>query len=67
MDCLEAHTLIHAGNSADWEILTDAGNLPVWDSGIIAISGVIRNGGIIKIRTRGRSRSRLQVEQIPER
>ncbi|MDN4643340.1 SRPBCC family protein [Arthrobacter sp. PsM3] len=65
MDCLEAHTLIDAGNSAVWEILTDSGNFPVWDSGIIAISGEVRNGGTIKIRTRARGRTRLRVEQVP--
>lgn len=50
-----------------WDIITDAGNYTVWDSGVTEIAGDIRNGGIIRIRTTtsGNRRYRLRVEQIP--
>ncbi|MDQ0819452.1 hypothetical protein QFZ79_001745 [Arthrobacter sp. V4I6] len=63
----EAQHLINARSSTVWDIITDAGNLAVWNSGITTVSGEIRNGGTIKIRTRhgGNKRFRLRVQQIP--
>lgn len=67
MKSFEAETLIHARNSTVWEILTDGGNYTVWDSGITRIDGELRNGGMIRVRTRtgGKRTFRLSVRQIP--
>ncbi|MET4094258.1 hypothetical protein ABIB51_001172 [Arthrobacter sp. UYCu712] len=43
MKSSEAETLILAGAATVWDIITDAGNYPVWDSGITAASGAIRH------------------------
>lgn len=69
MKSSEAETLILAGAGTVWDILTDAGNYPVWDSGITAVSGAIRHDGRIRIRTRGGGKRtfRLRVHQIPGR
>lgn len=66
MASFEAQTLVNARGSTIWDIITDAGNFPVWESGITAVTGGLRNGGTIRIRTRRRGRKvRLRVEQIP--
>ncbi|RAX16758.1 hypothetical protein DC347_10745 [Pseudarthrobacter sp. AG30] len=67
MHILEAATLINARTSTVWEILTDAGNYTVWESGITDIDGEVRNGSTIRVRTTssGERRYRLRVEQIP--
>lgn len=67
MPILEAGILINARSSTVWDIITDAGNYTVWDSGITEIDGDIRNGGTIRIRTTtaANRRYRLRVEQIP--
>ena len=67
MDSFEAEALINARPSIVWDVITDAGNYTVWDSGVTAIDGEIRNGGTIKIRTRngGARVFRLKVAQIP--
>ena len=67
MESSEAETLIHAGARTVWDIITDAGNYPVWDSGISDISGAICHNGRIRIRTRdgGKRTFRLLVRQIP--
>ena len=64
---IEAQRLVNARGSTVWDIITDSSNFPVWDSGITAVSGPIRNGGNIRVRTlHGGSRSfRVAVEQIP--
>jgi hypothetical protein len=63
----EAETLINARGSTVWMVLTDAGNLTVWDSGITDIVGDIRNGSTIRVRIQGSDgRSvRLRVQQVP--
>lgn len=67
MTLIEARGLINARGSTVWDIITDSGNFAVWDSGITAVSGPIRNGGTIKVRTLhgGSKKFRLAVEQIP--
>ncbi|WP_209745317.1 MULTISPECIES: SRPBCC family protein [Micrococcaceae] len=66
MHILHAGTLINARSSTVWDIITDAGNYTVWDSGITAIDGEVRNGGTIRIRTTADNRRyRLHVEQVP--
>lgn len=64
---LESQHLVNARGSTVWDILTDSGNLTVWDSGITTVSGEIRNGATIRIRTRhgGDHNFRVRVEQIP--
>lgn len=66
MQILEAGILINARSSTVWDVVTDAGNYAVWDSGITEIDGDVRNGGTIRIRTTsGNRKYRLRVEQIP--
>lgn len=67
MKSSEAETLILAGAGTLWDIITDAGNYPVWDSGISDVSGAIRHDGRIRIQTRdgGKRAFRLQVRQTP--
>jgi hypothetical protein len=67
MPLLEAQLLINARGSTVWDIITDPGNFAVWNSGITTVTGEIRNGGTIRVRTRhGGSRNfRLRVEQVP--
>lgn len=67
MALVESQQLINARGSTVWDIITDSANLPVWNSGIAAVSGEIRNGGTVRIRTRqGNMRFlRVRVEQIP--
>lgn len=64
---VQAQQLINARSSTVWDIITDSGNFEVWNSGITSVTGVIRNGGTIRIRTpHGGGRSfRLRVEQVP--
>ena len=63
---LEAQSLINARGSTVWEIITDSGNFAVWGSGITEVTGELRNGGTIRIRTRHGGRNvRFRVEQIP--
>lgn len=67
MPLLEAQHLINARGSTVWDIITDPGNFAVWNSGITTVTGQIRKGGTIRVRTRhGGSRNfRLRVEQVP--
>ncbi|MDP9981298.1 hypothetical protein J2W14_000678 [Pseudarthrobacter oxydans] len=67
MKSFEAETVINARNSTVWDIITDGGNYPVWDSGITRIDGQLRSGGPIRVRTRtgGNRTFRLRVQQIP--
>lgn len=67
MKSYEAKTLINARKSTVWEIITDAGNYTVWDSGITHLSGGLRNGATIRVRsqTGGNRTFRLLVRQIP--
>ena len=67
MHTAEAVALINARRSTVWEIITDAGNFAVWESGITDVYGDVRNGSIIRVRTTagGDRRYRLRVEQIP--
>jgi hypothetical protein len=50
MGLIESQRLINACRSTVWEIITDIGNFPVWDSGFAAVSGRIRNGGTFRFR-----------------
>ena len=67
METSEAETLILADAGTVWEIITDAGNYQVWDSGITDVSGAICHGGRIRVRTRdgGKRTFRLRVSQVP--
>ena len=67
MALIKSQRLINACRSTVWDIITDARNFTVWDSGITAVSGRIRNGGTIIFRTLtgGRRSFRVHVEQIP--
>jgi hypothetical protein len=51
MDYFASEALIGARASIVWEVITDAGNLTVWESGITAIDGELRHGGTIRINT----------------
>jgi hypothetical protein len=67
MKSVEAEALINARSPTVWDIITDAGNYTVWDSGITHITAELRNGGTIRIRTRtgGNRTLRLRVQQMP--
>jgi hypothetical protein len=65
MQSVQAETLINARSSTVWDIITDAGNYTVWNSGITHITGELRNGGTIRIRTGGNRTFRLRVQQMP--
>jgi hypothetical protein len=67
MKSFDAHAVILARPSAVWDVLTDTGNYPVWDSGIIDISGDLRHGGRIRVRTcsSGRKALRFRVDIMP--
>jgi Polyketide cyclase / dehydrase and lipid transport len=69
MESFEAETLILAGVSTVWDIITDGGNYPVWDSGITDVSGKVGHGERIRVRTwdGGKRIFRLRVDQIPEK
>lgn len=64
---MEAEALINARSATVWDVITDAGNLPVWNSGVTEIEGEIRNGSVIRIRTAsgGKKVFRLRVQQLP--
>jgi hypothetical protein len=63
----ESETLINARPSTVWEILTDTSNVTVWESGIAAIEGEMRDGGTIRITMNGDERRgpRMRVQQLP--
>jgi uncharacterized protein YndB with AHSA1/START domain len=63
----EAETLIDARPSTVWDILTDTSNVAVWESGITAIEGELRDGGTIRVRTNAGERGgvRMRVRQMP--
>jgi hypothetical protein len=63
----EAEKLVNARSSTVWDILTDTSNVAVWESGITAIDGEMRNGTTIRIRTNGKERGglRVRVQQLP--
>ena len=67
MAAIEAQRLVNARGLTVWDIITDSSNFAVWDSGITSVSGAIRNGGTVRVRTlHGGSRSyRVAVEQTP--
>ena len=62
-----AEVLVNSRPSTVWDILTDTSNVAVWESGITAIDGEMRNGGTIRIRTNRRQRRglRMRVMQLP--
>jgi hypothetical protein len=64
---LESEALISARTSTVWEVITDTGNLNVWESGITAVDGELRNGGRVRFRTTGTGRKgiRVKVQQMP--
>lgn len=49
----EAEALIDARGSTVWDIITDGGNYPVWDSGITDLEGDLRHGGAVRVKARG--------------
>jgi hypothetical protein len=63
----ESEALINARSATVWEVITDAGNLAVWESGITGIEGDLSDGGVIWIKTaRGNDRiTRTRVRQVP--
>ena len=67
METSEAETLILAGTGTVWDIITDAGNYQVWDSGITDVSGAICHVGRIRVRMRdgGKKTFQLRVSQVP--
>ncbi len=67
MHSVEAEILINAQGSTVWDIITDARNYTVWESGITHIRGELSSGGTIRIRTHtgGNRTFRLRVQQIP--
>lgn len=66
MESFEAETLILAGAGTVWDVITDAGNYAVWDSGITEVRGEVGHGERIRVRTRvgGMRNFRLRVCQI---
>ena len=62
-----ADALINARTSIVWDILTDTSNITVWESGIAALDGHLRDGGTIRIRpaNQHRRRLRMRVQQGP--
>lgn len=64
---VQAEALVSARSSTVWDVITDARNFTVWESGITEITGELRNGGIIRVRTRtdGNRTCRIRVQQIP--
>lgn len=69
MKSFAAETLILASAGTVWDIITDAGNYPVWDSGITNIKGQIGHRSTIRVRMRdgGKRTFRLRVHQSPGR
>ncbi|UZX03044.1 hypothetical protein F8G81_10890 [Arthrobacter sp. CDRTa11] len=67
MQSFESEEPINARSSTVWDIITDAGNFTVWESGIIWIDGEVRNGALIRIRTTGGDRRTFhtRVQQMP--
>ena len=66
MKYFESEALINARASTVWEVITDAGNLTVWESGVTAIDGELSNGGTVRIKTTDSGRIiRLRVQQMP--
>jgi uncharacterized protein YndB with AHSA1/START domain len=63
----EATVLISARIETVWDILTDSGNLTVWNSGLATVDGEIKDGARIRIRTDGgrRRNIHLRVRQLP--
>jgi hypothetical protein len=63
----ESEALINARSATVWDVITDAGNLTVWESGITGVEGDLADGGVIWIRTvRGGERAtRTSVWQLP--
>ena len=51
MQYFESETLINARPATVWDVLTDKSNLTVWDSGIADLTGDLRHGGKIRIKT----------------
>lgn len=67
MQSFESEEPINARSSTVWDIITDAGNFTVWESGITWVDGEVRNGALIRIRTvsGGRRTFRTRVQQMP--
>ena len=43
--------LINARFSTVWDVLTDSGNMTVWNSGVTGIDGDLRDGETVRITT----------------
>lgn len=63
---LSSEALINARSSTVWDVITDSDNLSVWESGITAIDGDLRDGETVRLTTgrRGHPR-RVRIEQKP--
>ena len=59
-----SEALINARFSTVWDVLTDSGNMTVWNSGITEIDGDLRDGETVRITTLRRGRPvRARVRQ----
>ncbi|MFK0005060.1 SRPBCC family protein [Paenarthrobacter sp. NPDC090522] len=66
MKSFVAQALILASPTAVWDVLTDTGNFAVWNSGITAVSGELRHGSTIHVRTQrsGKKTLRFRVTMV---
>jgi hypothetical protein len=46
-----SEALINARLSTVWDVLTDSGNMTVWNSGVTEIDGDLRDGETVRIST----------------
>ncbi|WP_190243212.1 SRPBCC family protein [Arthrobacter globiformis] len=59
-----SEVLINARLSTVWDVLTDSGNMAVWNSGVTEIEGDLRDGETVRITTLGHDRPvRARVRQ----
>jgi uncharacterized protein YndB with AHSA1/START domain len=59
-----AEVLINARLSTVWDVLTDSGNMTVWNSGVTEIDGDLRDGERVRITISGRGRPvRTRIRQ----
>lgn len=59
-----SESLINARLSTVWDVLTDSGNMPVWNSGVTEIDGDLRDGETVRLTTSRRRRPvRARIRQ----
>jgi hypothetical protein len=62
----ESEALINARSSTVWDVVTDSGNLTVWDSGVVGIDGDLQDRGAVSLRISRHGRIlRVRVRQNP--